>query len=948
MDKRNVNSNLILLRSVIITIMVATFIVGTIIVFYNMLYNAKREIIIKNGEASAREVEEKLDDYLSTSTDAVKLTAYTIEGMMAENNSNQQILDYLVGQTTAIQNTVFENTSGLYGYINGEFLDGLLWEPDEDFVPTERPWYIKAKEKNGEVAMIEPYLDAQTGTILMAISKMLDDGESVVSMDITLDAIQKMTEQSVSSKTSDLHIVLDRNGYVVAHSDKEEIGKNYSEESNGIGSEIFKKINLNDNEDEGYFELRYNKKHYIVYVAGLKNDFLCVSVNNATSVFKPLLMILEVTIATIILIIIIILAMMISSNKKRLMLERLSSRLSSTADIYMSMYEINLLNDTYSEVYNNEKKTAAKVASSGDNASKLIKEIYEEYTAPSSKEDMLDFVDLDTLSSRLKNVNTITHEFQSTAGEWRRARFIVSERTAVGMVARVVYLVEDIDKEKTERDTTIETVKLMNNQISSIANIYFSMHDVNLIDDTFREIKLQASNPSEFLTPLVENAQQIAYEVVERFTHKMSRDAMHQFLNFSTLEERFGDSDVITEEFYNCDDEWCRARLVVSKRNNQGKIAHILWLIESIDDEKRRRDNLTEAAQTLNYRVSSIANIYVSAHEINITNDTFVPLKNGAEFITDIIGEARTHAQDNFRNVMKYRTAERFKKDVMSFIDLKTLGERMGNNDTITIEFKNVNDEWRRGRFVVSRRDENGGITHVMWLTEDIDNEKKEHDKFEKISKQASSVKKIDSSFLSNIANEIENDIKEDTSSLQELVEKIREYSKIESKNMNLTSVNYEPVKMVEELKQKVQNAVDTKGIIFETDINKNVPDSLHGSIDCIKNVIEKMLNNAILYTEEGSVTLSIDCDEIKDEPECVMLNVSVIDTGCGIEKEYMGKLSSDGDFPKEGKVEGSGLSMRTAKRLLEMMDSTLQVESISGMGSKFSFELKQEVVSND
>jgi signal transduction histidine kinase len=78
------------------------------------------------------------------------------------------------------------------------------------------------------------------------------------------------------------------------------------------------------------------------------------------------------------------------------------------------------------------------------------------------------------------------------------------------------------------------------------------------------------------------------------------------------------------------------------------------------------------------------------------------------------------------------------------------------------------------------------------------------------------------------------------------------------------------------------------------------------------------------------------------------MLEVSVIDNGNGIEKEYIDTLLSDSNFPKEGMIEGSGLSIRTAKRLLEMLDSTLHVESIFGMGSKFSFEIKQEVVCND
>ena len=102
---------------------------------------------IKSGTLSEkkRATIKKLLFYLSTSIDAIKMTAYTIDGMLKNNKTNKEILDYLVGQSIAVTGTVFENTTGLYGYINGEYLDGALWVPDADFVPTQRPWYVAVK-----------------------------------------------------------------------------------------------------------------------------------------------------------------------------------------------------------------------------------------------------------------------------------------------------------------------------------------------------------------------------------------------------------------------------------------------------------------------------------------------------------------------------------------------------------------------------------------------------------------------------------------------------------------------------------------------------------------------------------------------------------------------------------------------------------------------------------
>jgi len=233
-EKNRTNIKTILFYSLIIT-----FFVGVVLAYYSMLYNQTRDSIIKNGQSAAIQSKYYLNEYLSTSIDAIKITSYTIEGMIKNNKENKEVLDYLVGQSTAITSTVFENTTGLYGYVNGEYLDGALWVPGEDYVPTERPWYIKTMANNGNITLIDPYLDAQTGKITMTIAKRLADGKSIVAMDIVLDQVQNITEESVKSGKSDYEFILDSRDMVVAHSEKSEIGKNYKEEKNNFWSKFW-------------------------------------------------------------------------------------------------------------------------------------------------------------------------------------------------------------------------------------------------------------------------------------------------------------------------------------------------------------------------------------------------------------------------------------------------------------------------------------------------------------------------------------------------------------------------------------------------------------------------------------------------------------------------------------------------------------------------------------
>ncbi|MBO4780120.1 MAG: cache domain-containing protein, partial [Selenomonadaceae bacterium] len=282
------------IKKALIYALVIAFFVGVVLAYYNMLYNQTRDSIIKNGQSAAIQSKNYLNDYLSTSIDAIKLTAYTIDGMLKNNKTNKEILEYLVGQSTAVTSTVFENTTGLYAYVNGEYLDGAGWVPDADFVPTERPWYIKTMESNGNVTLIDPYLDAQTNKITMTISKKLVDGKSIVAMDIVLDKVQNITEESVKSGKSDYEFILDSRNIVVAHSDKSEIGKNYNDEKDNFWSAILD--NAKDVKKD-FFEFNYENAYYVVYCEKIEHNWRCLTVKDATKTFTPLKILLAITIA---------------------------------------------------------------------------------------------------------------------------------------------------------------------------------------------------------------------------------------------------------------------------------------------------------------------------------------------------------------------------------------------------------------------------------------------------------------------------------------------------------------------------------------------------------------------------------------------------------------------------------------------------------------------------
>ena len=430
--------------------LVIAFFVGVILAYYNMLYNQTRDSIIKNGQSAAIQSKNYLSEYLSTSIDAIKLSAYTVDGMLKNNKSNKEILDYLVGQSTAVTNAVFENTTGLYGYINGEYLDGAGWVPDKDYIPTERPWYTKTMENNGNVTLIDPYLDAQTGKITMTISKKLVDGKSIVAMDIVLDQVQNITEESVKAGKSDYEFILDSRNMVVAHSDKSEVGKNYDDEKDSFWGVI---LDNAKNSSEDFFEFNYEGGHYVVYCEKIENNWRCLTVKNATETFTPLKILLAITIAVVVIIVLILSYILNQSNQRYSRAKELNEQLSSLSNIYLSVYDINIIENTFKEIQSTNSVNLS--TENYKNASSMIEAIMRQMVNKISLDDTLRFINLDTLNDRLKDSNTVAIEYQNIEQKWRRVRFIASQRLKNGIVSNVLWLIEDIDKEKKERDDLI-------------------------------------------------------------------------------------------------------------------------------------------------------------------------------------------------------------------------------------------------------------------------------------------------------------------------------------------------------------------------------------------------------------------------------------------------------------------------------------------------------------
>ena len=264
-------------RSVLVSMLMFLLTVAVTCVVAFQFYRTTKDNIHLQGRVNAVQSAKELDGYILVRKNTVILASHVVDEMIREGRSNDEILDYLTAESLSIKKSIDKDYTGLYGWINGEYLDGDGWVPEPDYVPTERPWYLETIADDGDITFVTPYIDAQTGAVLTTVSEKLSDGVSVIALDVTLSRVQEITEENARQTPGCLGIVLDETGLVIAHSDRAELGKNYLEETDTLGAALAEKLRSGDS---GAFELSCQGQKYMVISEKIGGDWQSVSLIN--------------------------------------------------------------------------------------------------------------------------------------------------------------------------------------------------------------------------------------------------------------------------------------------------------------------------------------------------------------------------------------------------------------------------------------------------------------------------------------------------------------------------------------------------------------------------------------------------------------------------------------------------------------------------------------------
>lgn len=188
--------------------------------------------------------------------------------------------------------------------------------------------------------------------------------------------------------------------------------------------------------------------------------------------------------------------------------------------------------------------------------------------------------------------------------------------------------------------------------------------------------------------------------------------------------------------------------------------------------------------------------------------------------------------------------------------------------------------------------------------------------------------------------------IKYSSHSLLSSVNDILDFSKIEKGELQLEKVEFEPVKVLEHLKNNAANRAKDQGLEFRFSKSEGVPDFLRGDVTRLVQIVNNVLSNAIKFTPEGFVHFHIATQPKPGNRMSLVLTIT--DSGIGIPKEKLHGIFdsfSQNNIDNKRKFGGLGLGLYIVRTLIDMQNGSITIDSKAGEGTTCKITIDYDII---
>ena len=340
-----------------------------------------------------------------------------------------------------------------------------------------------------------------------------------------------------------------------------------------------------------------------------------------------------------------------------------------------------------------------------------------------------------------------------------------------------------------------------------------------------------------------------------------------------------------------------------------------------------------EKVKLSNEIISSIARTYQYISRIDIQADYFEEINyRDTEHLK--FTKSGKLSESNEKVCRQY-VAEEYQEAFFKFVDLKTLPERMKNEETLVLEYRMKDGDWHRLRFVEKKRDENGVLTHVLCLIRSISDTKKwEHELMYQV-EEARKAAALKARFLSNMSHDIRTPMNGIIGTLN-LANRYPDDLEVQRKcrEQIMTSSKY--------LVSIVTDILDIYKLESGGVVEQEIPFNLAGNPIYVERLLTNISDNAVKFTGPGG-SVRVWCAEKYADEERVVYEFGCADTGIGMSEtflEHAFEPFTQENETSRSRYEGSGLGLAIAKKIVDRLEGDIAIESKKGVGTTVTMTL--------
>ncbi len=376
-----------------------------------------------------------------------------------------------------------------------------------------------------------------------------------------------------------------------------------------------------------------------------------------------------------------------------------------------------------------------------------------------------------------------------------------------------------------------------------------------------------------------------------------------------------------------------------------------------------------DKAELENEIISAIGKSYYYISRIDIEED-YYEIVSGFENFPDNIMKEGVFSR-NIRQNLEKIVEGTYLEELLAFLDISTLAERLKDEESISIEYRVRNGDWRKTRLIVKKRDEQGNVTHVLCAVRNISDEKMRELQLNLKAAAAKREVREKTRFLSNMSHDIRTPmngivgliniaeqypedielqvkcrtkIKELSGYLVSLVNDILDINKLQSDDFVIHNTTFDIAEMLRAANETSQTRAAEKNIEYVIDWQESRLNHryLVGNPIYVARILSIFTDNAIKFSNSGS-KIVVGCSEKQSDDKNVTYTFFCKDQGIGMSREFAEQafdLFSQENESSRTSYEGTGLGLAIAKRLAELMHGTISMESEKGVGTTATLEL--------